>query len=41
MDLLTTPPGLLSLGVGVFMAGMLVWYWRFFVRKMALPPGEE
>jgi hypothetical protein len=40
-DLLTTDYGLLSLAVLVFILVMAWWYLRFFMRKMALPPGKE
>jgi hypothetical protein len=40
-DLLSTDYGLLSLGVILFMLIMAVWYIRFFMRKMTLPPGKE
>jgi hypothetical protein len=40
-DLLSTDYGLLSLAVIVFMLVMGWWFLRFFLRKMALPPGEE
>lgn len=40
-DLLSTDYGLLSLAVIVFMLGMAVWYLRFFLRKMAQPPGKD
>jgi hypothetical protein len=40
-DLLSTDYGLLSLGVIVFILIMAAWYIWFFMRKMALPPGEK
>lgn len=40
-DLLTTDYGLLSLAVLVFILVMAWWYLRFFMRKMALPPGKK
>ncbi|MCA0327432.1 MAG: DUF3149 domain-containing protein [Proteobacteria bacterium] len=40
-DLLSTDYGLLSLAVLLFILVMAGWYWRFFKRKMALPPGQE
>ncbi len=33
-DLFSTPSGLLSLAVIVFMLGMTVWFHAFFRRKM-------
>lgn len=34
VDLFSTDYGLLSLAVIVFMLGMVVWFYRFFIRKM-------
>jgi hypothetical protein len=41
IDLFSTDYGLLSLGVIVFTVAMAVWYIRFFLRKMAQPPGKK
>jgi len=41
IDLFSTDYGLLSLGVIVFIIVMAVWFWRFFTRKMMLPPGRK
>jgi hypothetical protein len=40
-DLLYTDYGLLSLIVILITLAMAVWYVRFFLQKMAQPPGKE
>ncbi|MDO5692069.1 MAG: DUF3149 domain-containing protein [Pseudomonadota bacterium] len=40
-DLFSTDYGLLSLAVILFMLVMAAWFYRFFRKKMMLPPGKN